>query len=174
MWYQNPETLKSLISLAAPILVAIIVLSGTVIGLLYNERSKRRWEILKRKEDRYIELARNSRGFYEKGFQSDRLEKFIEELNVAWLYCPDDVLDKAKNFLSSVKVSRGQYKMTPEDALAELIISIRKDLSKSGIVTKTRFSAMDFEHYGVNSISFPAGSLPTTYDIGGPGQGKSR
>jgi hypothetical protein len=40
---------------------------------------------------------------------------------------------------------------TAEDALEELIIAIREDMEKAGIVEKAKFKLSEYNHYGVSS-----------------------
>jgi hypothetical protein len=150
MWYEDPERLKVILPILGSLAVAFIALFGAVRGFMYNEARKREWEILKRKEDRYIELIRNSRAFYNAGIDPERMEKFLEELNIAWIYCPRNIVEKTTNFLEIIKNGEKLKSKTAEDALAELIIAIREDMEKAGIVEKARFKLSEYNHYGVS------------------------
>jgi hypothetical protein len=150
MWYEDPERLKVILPILGSLAVAFIALFGAVRGFMYNEARKREWEILKRKEDRYIELIRNSRAFYNAGIDSERMEKFLEELNVAWIYCPRNIVEKTTSFLEIIKNGEKLKSKTAEDALAELIIAIREDMEKAGIVEKAKFKLPKYSHYSVN------------------------
>ncbi len=127
-------------------------LFGAVIAWFANEWRKRISEQYQRKEANYKELLRSLRGFYIGVSDADDLKReFIDQLNVAWLYCPDDVIKKGYVFLHTVhaqKVSPGAEK---EAALGEFVAAIRCDLLSRKLVRKTKLSATDFMPIGVNS-----------------------
>ncbi len=71
-------------------------LLGAVIAWFINEWRKRLADQYQRKEANYRELVRSLRGFYvgaEGGAQNMKAE-FLNQLNISWLYCPDEVIQK--------------------------------------------------------------------------------
>jgi len=132
-----------------------------------NEWRKRFWEQYRRKEEKYIKLIRCLRGFY-KGqddlavpgtaekyqFAGELKKEFLDQLNLCWLYCPDDVISKSYEFLETVKPASsldGQGKQKSEEAMGNFVASIRKDLlpRKWLLLKSTKLSGKDFEHLGV-------------------------
>jgi Pyruvate/2-oxoacid:ferredoxin oxidoreductase delta subunit len=81
-----------------PLIVAIITW-----GL--NEWRKRAWEQYQRKEEKYKDLVRCSRGFYAPSTEAEKTAaekikaEFVEQLSQCWLYCPDEVIKKAYDYL---------------------------------------------------------------------------
>jgi Pyruvate/2-oxoacid:ferredoxin oxidoreductase delta subunit len=90
--------MASFLSIFIPLVTAIIVWYA-------NERSKRRWEQYVRKEENYKQLVRTLRGFYVTSLDSTLRNAFVEQVNLCWLYCPDEVIQKAYAFLSTVHTS---------------------------------------------------------------------
>ena len=70
------------------------------------------------------------RGFYSGIENADRLKgEFLDQLNQCWLYCPDEVKEKA---------------------MGEFIAAIRKDLLSRVLVRCTKLIGEDFRHLKVN------------------------
>ncbi|MBU8970109.1 hypothetical protein KSS88_14735 [Bacillus altitudinis] len=120
--------LKDVIATYSPLLVAVITILGGFFTWYLNERSKRKQETYNRKEERYAELVISLKGFYVKSENKDFKSNFLDQVNLCWLYCPDQVIYKLYNFLESVKNSSSdEHKLK---ALAEVFVEIRKDLIK--------------------------------------------
>lgn len=126
--------------------VVLTVIAGFV-TLFLNERSKRSEEEYKRKEERYIELVTALRGFYVESFYKEMRENFLRQLNLCWLYCPDDVIHKAYKFLLTVQTSQKQPASDKEKAVGEFILAIRKDLLSRKSVRSTTLEPEDFKHF---------------------------
>lgn len=122
-------------------------LLGAVLAWLLNEWQKRIAFQYERKEANYKELIRSLRGFYagEKNAESLKLD-FLNQLNAAWLYCPDDVIRKGYTFIESV---RG---VTPDEiAMGDFVAALRSDLLSRKLVRSTELAARDFKHLTVSS-----------------------
>lgn len=119
------------------IIGSIIVLVG---GWYLNERSKRRHEEYKRKEERYLGLIRSISGFYVDSFSRELRTEFLNQRDICWMYCPDDIIRKANNFLSMVHTDQKHSDEEKEKSVQELILAIRKDL-----VRKTKLKLGDFK-----------------------------
>ena len=135
------------------ILTIIGALIGIIITLIIglttwylNERSKRVYEEYKRKEERYSELIRTLKGFYIDSLNKELKDGFLNQLNLCWLYCPDEVINKGYNFLSTVHTNNESKDEERERALGEFILAIRKDLIKREPLEKTNLEAKDFKH----------------------------
>jgi hypothetical protein len=120
-----------------------------------NEESKRIFEEYKRREKMYSGLINSLRGFYIKPETNtanfDEIEEFIKQLNLCWMYCPDDVITSAYSFIDSVHTEQGTTTdKAKEEAYGKVILSIRKDLIDRKIMKKTNFKPNDFRHIKPN------------------------
>ena len=62
------------------------------------------------------------------------------------MYCPDDAIIKAYNFLSIVDTNSKSANGEREKVLGEFMLSIRKDLIKRKPLKKTSLKPEDFKH----------------------------
>lgn len=126
-----------------------IPLLGAVIAWFANEWRKRGWEEYQRKEDQYQELINSLKGFYISSWnpEESKIHKnnFIDQLNLCWMYCPDDVIRKAYAFISTVHTGQKSSDNEKEKALGELILSIRKDLISRKVLSGTTLRPEDFQ-----------------------------
>ena len=132
------------LKVSVPVLVAVV-------GWLLNEHSKRQWERYKRKEDRYIALLESLMGFYisaDPATAKNNRNRFIHQLDLAWLYCPDSIIHAGYSFLEHVSVGIGKSDEEKELAAAEVIAQMRKDLfgRKFWFWEKTNLKAYDYRH----------------------------
>lgn len=81
-----------------PLLITLITIITGFITWGLNERSKRKQEGYKRKEEHYTELIKSLKGFYVNSNNKDLKEVFLEQVNLCWMYCPDDVVIKIYDF----------------------------------------------------------------------------
>ncbi|MGG5180475.1 hypothetical protein ACQYAC_14395 [Bacillus sp. MM09(2025)] len=89
-------------------------------------------------------LVKSLKGFYVESENSELKSVFIDQVNLCWLYCPDQVINKLYNFLESVKnSSTHEHK---HKALGELLVEIRKDLIKDSKL-KSDLKPNDFKIY---------------------------
>lgn len=127
------------------IMVPVVVAVGV---WLLNESSKRKWERYKRKEDRYVTLVECLKGFYvntEQNDAEDMREEFLKQLGLCWLYCPDAVIQKGYNFLDHVLLGDSKPDEEKEQALAEFVLELRKDLLEERMWRrKTKLNSEDF------------------------------
>jgi hypothetical protein len=123
----------------APIALAIV-------AWLLNERSKRKWKEYKRKEKRYSALLHTLKGFYVNSHDKALKDEFLYQLNLCWLYAPDEVIKLAYAFLDKVKVGVKFTDTEKEEAAGELISAIRHDLLSRRLVKDTRLKAKDYRH----------------------------
>jgi hypothetical protein len=132
----SPDSLKFLLSL----LVAL----GAVIAWFIDRRQRRAWEDYQRKEERYRELLLAIPGFYITTSDPQLKQTFLDQVNLCWLYCSDEVIRKAYRFLSTVHTDGG-CDSENERSLGELILTIRKDLLARPVVNRTKLKAEDFK-----------------------------
>jgi Pyruvate/2-oxoacid:ferredoxin oxidoreductase delta subunit len=136
------STIDTLIQVAG---VTIGLIAG-FITLFLNEYSKRSEEEYKRKELRYVELITALRGFYVDSHNTELKDSFLRQLNLCWLYCPDDVIRKAYAFLATVHTDAKQPDAIKERALGELILAVRQDLLLRKSTRRTDLKPKDFRH----------------------------
>ena len=128
-------------------------LLGAVIAWFANEWRKRISDQFQRKEANYKELLRSLRGFYVGASDADELKReFLNQLNIAWLYCPDDVIKKGYAFLDTVHTQNVSPDAEKEAALGAFVAAIRCDLLSRKLVRKTKLSPADFRHLGVSKL----------------------
>ena len=119
--------------LSPDFLKLFLPLIGGIIAWLANESRKRAWEEYKRKEEKYLNLISALKGFYISAEPENAKilkQRFLDQLDTCWLYCPDDVIKKGYAFLSTVHTD-AKHKgldLEKEKALGEFILAIRKDL----------------------------------------------
>ena len=106
----------------------IIALASVVVAWLLNEHAKLRWEKRLRKEERYKAFHESIRGFYVASQDTEQKEQFLQELRLAWLYCPDDVIKAGNAFLRTVATGAHCSDEEKERVLAEFVIALRRDL----------------------------------------------
>ncbi len=116
------------LKIGIPLASIVVPLAGGIIAWGLNERSKRKWKRYLRKEDRYRGLLKSISGFYASSQDQKKKEKFLQELSLAWLYCPDNVIKAGNAFLVTVDTETVSSDEEKERALAELCLSLRKDL----------------------------------------------
>jgi len=125
------------------LIVAFII---SLITWSLNERSKRIYEEYKRKEEKYSKLISALKGFYVSSLDRELRDEFLNQLNLCWMYCPDVVIIKAYNFLSTVHTDKKYTDKEREKALGEFMLSIRKDLFKRKPLKKTNLKPEDFKN----------------------------
>ena len=139
---------SDVLKVSVPVLLAVT-------GWMLNESSKRRWERYKRKEERYIALLSSLKGFYVNADPTTAKEDkntFIQQLSVAWLYCPDTVIRKGYKFLGCVRTGVCTADEEKDRAVGEFVVSMREDLFEKRwrLRKKTNLNASDFLHFRSN------------------------
>jgi len=134
------------INMLIPVIGAVIAFVSGLVTWYLNERSKRIYEEYKRKEEKYSGLIRSLRGFYVDSFNKELRTEFLNQLNLCWMYCPDEVIRKAYNFLLLVHTDQKHSDEEKEKAVGELMLAIRKDLISRKPLGKTNFKPEDFGH----------------------------
>lgn len=119
--------------LMLPVLTAIL-------AWLANEWRKQAWENFLRKERYYQSLITCMGAFFETEKEQERRE-FLNQLNLCWLYCPDDVIKKAYAFLNTFQTQATHA--ARKDSVRELVLAIRKDLHPW--YRRTKLTAADFQ-----------------------------
>jgi len=134
--------------ITVPLLVAVL-------AWILNESSKRSWEQYKRNEERYKELLLSLRGYYVASEDLAKRQEFLDQVNLCWLYSPDNVIRKAYAFLDTVKTGAEATESDREKAAAELFVAIRKDLLPRSLWRfwrKTQLDIADVRHFYVRGL----------------------
>jgi hypothetical protein len=124
-----------------------IPLASAVIAWFVNERRKRAWEEYERKESNYKELILALKGFYESSSDLERKElknKFIDQLNLCWLYSPDNVISAGYQFIRTVRADEKTSQDRKQESLGYFILAIREDLISRRITRTTKLKSKDF------------------------------
>lgn len=134
------------VTILIPVMVAAIAFCGGLVTWRLNERSKRIHEEYKRKEEKYSGLIRSLRGFYVNSENRELKTEFLNQLNLCWMYCPDEVIRKAYNFLNMVHTGQKHSDEENEKAVGELMLAIREDLIGKKLLRTTNLKPEDFKH----------------------------
>ena len=122
-------------------------LLGAVTAWFANEWRKRIADQYQRKEANYKELIKSLRGFYVGAANAEALKvEFLNQLNAAWLYCPDDVIKKGYTFLDTVHAKAIRTDSEKEAAMGEFVTALRNDLLSRKLVRTTSLEASNFKH----------------------------
>ena len=126
--------------IAAPLFIGIIM-------WFLNERSKLSWEQYKRKEESYKELVLAVKGFTVQTHSKELKDKYLDQLNICWLYAPYEVIKNGYAFLDSVFIGAEATEEQRQELLGTFILSIRKDLlsrknTKSTSLTNKSFRTL--------------------------------
>ena len=130
--------------------LTVFPLLAAVIAWFFNERQKRRWEEYQRKEENYKALLRASRGFYDGLQDAGKKTEFLEQLDICWLYCSDDMIRKVYGFLDTVKTGAQTADSEKFQALGGLVVAIRRDLMQRHVTRKTSLEAEDYKLFRAN------------------------
>tara|TARA_B100000315_G_C14463017_1_gene534640 strand:+ start:621 stop:911 length:291 start_codon:yes stop_codon:yes gene_type:complete len=95
-----------MVSWLVPVITAIVATVGGYFLREFDKRKEREAEEYHRKEERSVNLINSLRGFTVSDQDRGLKEKFLKELNLVWLYCPDDAIKKANDFLFLVHTDR--------------------------------------------------------------------
>ena len=119
--------------------------AGAVVAWFVDRRQRRALEEYQRKEERYRELLKSLPGFYVVSQDRQLKQAFLDQVNLCWLYCSDDVIQRAYEFLGTIHTdAQQQPDQIKEKALGALILAIRRDLVSRRVVRKTDLKADDF------------------------------
>ena len=131
--------MSDFVKLSLPLLAAVV-------AWFVNEWWKRAQAEYARKEQNYKALVSSIQGFYVATQDIKTKQVFLDQLNQCWLYCPDEVIQKAYAFLETVKTGANAADSTKELACGEFIVAIRKDMLSHRVVSKTNLHGTDFRH----------------------------
>jgi hypothetical protein len=127
---QLAETLSTLLKDWLPLIIFATTIFLSILAWYLNERAKRSNKIYLQKETRYLELAELIENLKEneKPGDPDLKPKFIHQINLCWLYCPDNVVRMIIDLVSKFNNDASQNER--EETIADLMVTLRKDLRK--------------------------------------------
>lgn len=124
-----------------------VPLVGAVIAWYSNEWRKRMADQYQRKEANYKELLRSLSGFYDGTANGLHLRaEFLSQLTTAWLYCPDEVIQKGYAFLETVHSSQTYTDDQKQKAMGEFVVAIRQDILTRKLISHSSLTEADFKH----------------------------
>jgi|TARA_R110000851_G_scaffold210472_1_gene362873 hypothetical protein len=131
---------------AVPLLVAVV-------AWFANEWQKRLSNQHLRKEESYRQLLESLKGFYIGATNAGELRaEFLNQMNIAWLYCPDDIIKKGYIFLDTVHTKQTRTDEAKEKAMGAFVAAIRQDILTRKLVYKSSLSSNDFIHIGITKL----------------------
>ena len=137
--------------LSSPQFWGIIIPALIAIGTFYKtEENKLKWEQYKLKEQSYTALIKSVKGFYVQTEDKELKNNFLEQLNLCWLYAPDDVIQKGYDFLMSVHTNEKHTDKEKELLLGNFIVAIRKNMLDQKVIKKTKLTGENYKHLRVN------------------------
>jgi hypothetical protein len=132
------------------VLELAIPLLAAVVAWFVNESRKRAWEEYQRKETNYKALLIASRGFYANALDAQKKTDFLQQVDICWLYCPDEVIRRLNGFLDSVQTGAQSTDVDRTHAFAELVLAIRRDLLQRRSTGSTSLSREDYRLFRAN------------------------
>lgn len=134
---------ENVVEIGALLLSAI----GAIAAWYFNERSKRVWEEYIRKENNYKQLLIALKGFFVATQSKQLRDEFLQQVDLCWLYCPDEVIQKAYAFLDSVHTESTSGTEVSEKAMGDLIAAVRADMLTRKVVRHTSLRGANFRRF---------------------------
>lgn len=130
----------------------VVPASGAILAWIANERAKATERQLQRKEESYRALLASLRGFAVETEDPSKVEVFLDNMYLCWLYAPDEVVRAAYKFVETV----GEHGFTFNDEdrrlrLGALVESIRNDMLSRKLAAKTKLKADEWKVLGTKS-----------------------
>ena len=142
---QRPQALwERLLPAWVPVVVVLLSVAGSLFTWHNNAAAERAHQDYVRREQRYAALVSSLQGFHVAGSSEDRA-KFLEQLNLCWLYCSDPVIRAAYHFLGTVQAGAASNEGDRQQAMGELVGAITRDLLSRQPVGETSLSPTEFK-----------------------------
>ena len=135
--------MNEFLKMVIPQIAVLVPLVVAIVAWYLNQHGKLEWEKRLQKEDRYRAFLESISGFYIESQDKGKKEKFIQEMRLALLYCPDDVIRAGNAFLDTVATGKESSDGKKERALAEFALVLRRDLHG-----KTKLTIEDWRNWG--------------------------
>jgi len=116
-----------------------------------TQKQQRAQEDYKRKEQLYRELLKQLENFYKTSGASQKqsgIASFLQEVRLAWLYAPDNVIQALYEFLDTQRegVPDKEKNEKGSESMAKLVVAIRGDLFRT-VNMNTKLTKTEFRHY---------------------------
>ena len=134
-------------ALLLPVLAGMITILGSVFTWYLNERSERVSQEYSRRVERYSNLVTSMRGFYAGSTDKTARNEFYTQIRLCWLYCPDEVIRRADNFVYVAMYKEDKEPKEANRAFGELMVAIREDLIARRPLAHTELKPEDFNFY---------------------------
>jgi hypothetical protein len=95
-------------------------------------------------------LLRASRGFHTNAQDTAKKATFLEQVDLCWLYCTDEVIQKAYAFLETVKTGATTTEADRAYAFGALMVAIRQDLLRRKVARTTGLKPADYRIFKAN------------------------
>ena len=95
-------------------------------------------------------MIKATKGFYLGSENTELKNKFLEQLNICWLYAPNNVIQQGYVFLMSVSTNKKSSDEEKELALGNFISMIRKDMLDQNVTKKTMLTGNNYKHWKAN------------------------
>jgi len=150
-WLSKPQE-EGIITKILPFLLAFLSILGSVFIWYLNEKSKRKLNIQKQKEERYKKMVICIKAFTTGSPETTLRQEFIDQLNLSWVYCPDEVVKKGTFILETmIPNESGTSRYTNEEkvkAIGNFFVEIRKDILNKKPNTKSNLKVEDYKSIG--------------------------
>ena len=125
----------------------LLLVTGVFIGFYKwteEQKEKRKYDLYIKKEQIYLSLQKNMWGFYDNSFDMKKQQNFVEDIQTAWLYCPDSIIFICNNFIKSRIKNSNISKEEAEKIISKLMLEMRKDLLSNKYLEETNLSTSDY------------------------------
>jgi hypothetical protein len=85
-------------------------------------------------------------------------QEFLTQINLCWLYCPDEIIRKANQLASGIEQGSNKKELLA----GELMLELRKDLLGHFPFKRTKLTADEFRHFTVSIRKVSDTSQPDT------------
>jgi len=139
----SPSRIERLATAWGPVIVVLVSVFGGLVTWSCNAAAERAQRDYQRREQSYTALISSLGGFHVGGPALDKAQ-FIDQLNLCWLYCSDQVIRDANAFLATVESGSQSKDEQRKAAMKQLVTSIRRDLILGKPVASTELGPNDF------------------------------
>jgi hypothetical protein len=151
LWLSESQE-EGVVAKLLPLLLTLLTILGSVLIWYLNEKSKRELNIQKQKEERYKKMVICIKAFTTGSPDVTLRQEFIDQLNLSWVYCPDEVVKKGTYILETMIPNEvGLSKYTNEEkvkAIGDFFVEIRKDVLNKNPNTKSNLKIEDYKSIG--------------------------
>ena len=132
----------------------LLIIMPIIIGLYQwriEQINKRKFELYIKKEKLYLEMQQNLWGFYTNSADRVKVQKFLENVNSAWLYCPDNIIEICNGIIDNRRSQNNKNNNIDVTEIAnKLIAEMRKDMLCNKYIKKTSLTKNDIRNVNVS------------------------